>query len=151
GVTSAGAIWPLPLSGSDLISTYRVEGRQYLPDGSDVPECNLYFVSPGYFKTMGTRLLSGRGFTHRDASGATRVVIINETFAKRYFPGEDPVGKRLIHKEPLEIAGVVEDVKQCSLDEASKGQVYNPSCAFSSMVVAIRTAAPSRIIVPAIR
>ena len=151
GVASVGAVWPLPLSGSDLISSYRVEGRQYLPDGSDVPECNLYFASPGYFKTMGTRLLAGRDFTDRDASGTGRVAIISETFAKKYLAGEDPVGKRLIDKEPLEIVGVVEDVKVYSLDEQGKGQVYVPTSAFSSMVMAFRTQAPAAAIVPAIR
>jgi putative ABC transport system permease protein len=151
GVTAAGAIWPLPLSGSDLISTYRVEGRQYSPDGSDVPECNLYFASPGYFKTVGTRLLAGRDFTDRDASGGPRAAIISETFARKCFPGDDPVGKRLIDKEPLEIVGVVEDVKVSSVDEQGKGQVYLPTRAFSSMVVAIRTAVPTATIVPAMR
>jgi putative ABC transport system permease protein len=150
GVTSAGAIWPLPLSGSDLISTYRIEGRQYSLDGSDVPECNLYFASPGYFKTVGTRLLAGRDFADRDASGDARIAIISETFARKYFPGEDPVGKRLIDQQPLQIVGVVEDVKVNSLDEQGKGQVYVPTRAFSSMIVAIRTEAPATV-VPAMR
>jgi len=151
GVASAGAVWPLPLSGSDLISSYRVEGRQYLPDGSDVPECNLYFASPGYFKTMGTRLLAGRDFTDRDAAGAARVAIISESFAGKYLTGDDPIGKRLIDKEPLEIVGVVEDVKVYSLDEQGKGQVYIPTCAFSSMVVAFRSEVSPPAIVPAVR
>jgi len=151
GVSSAGAIWPLPLSGSDLISTYKIEGRQYSPDGSDVPECNLYFASPGYFKTMGTRLLTGRDFTDRDASRPASVVIINETFARRYFPGENPVGKRLIDNGPIEIVGVVEDVKEYSLDEETKGQVYQPSSSFSSMVLVVRTQSSPATLLPAIR
>jgi putative ABC transport system permease protein len=151
GVESAAAIWPLPLSGSDLLSTYRVEGRQYLPDGSDVPESNLYFASTGYFKTMGTRLLAGRDFTDQDTTGTARVAIISETFARKYLPGEDPVGKRLIDKEPLEIVGIVEDVKVYSLDELTKGQVYLPTRSFSSMVVAFRSKTPAAGIVQAIR
>ena len=78
-------------------------------------------VSPGYFDAMGTRLLEGREFTEQDDEKAQRVAIVNETFTRRFFPGEDPIGKRFSLNRPdaarLVIVGVVQDGKYAGLNE----------------------------------
>jgi putative ABC transport system permease protein len=102
-----------------------IEGRPPYPAG-DEPSTNYYSVSPGYFKAIGIPLLRGRLITERDTKDTTRVVIINETMAKRFFPGEDPIGKRVhVTMGPVlyrEIVGIVGDVKHDSLDEQTGPQ-----------------------------
>jgi putative ABC transport system permease protein len=144
GVQAAGAAMVTPLSGNDFVLGFMIEGRPPYPAGSE-PDTNYYSVTPGYFKAMGIPLLRGRLFTERDAKDATRVVIINETMAKRFFPGEDPIGKRLhVTMGPLlyrEIVGIVGDVKHYSLDQETKAQTYEPYAQqpFSGMTLVART------------
>src|SRR6185437_5934122 len=93
GVESAAAAVPLPLSGADFSIEFAVEGRPVAKGNEPVEEVRM--VSPGYFHTMGIRLLEGRDFASTDTPSSPNVAIINEAFAKRYFPNEDPVGKRI--------------------------------------------------------
>jgi putative ABC transport system permease protein len=144
GVQAAGAAMVTPLSGNDFVLGFMIEGRPPYPAGGE-PNTNYYSVTPGYFKAMGIPLLRGRLFTERDTKDATRVVIINETMAKRFFPGEDPIGKRLhVTMGPLlyrEIVGIVGDVKHYSLDQETKAQTYEPYAQqpFSGMTLVART------------
>src|SRR5262249_32906477 len=94
GVESAAAVSTLPLSGSDDIEGFRIEGQQYT-DAAEVPSANYYKVSPGYFRALGINVTQGRSFTARDAASSPRVAIISETLAKRYYPGVDAVGRRI--------------------------------------------------------
>jgi putative ABC transport system permease protein len=125
GVESVGAVLPLPFTGDSLFS-FIVEGHPT----DDVPSANYYAVSPDYFGAMGIPLLKGRFFTEADRAESPRVAIINETMARRYFPDEDPIGKRMnITNGPpalREIVGVVGDVKQYGLDTQSPAQMYEP-------------------------
>src|SRR5258708_33952076 len=87
-------------------------------------------ISPGFFETMGVRLLRGRFFNDRDVKGATPVVIINESTAKRFFSGQDPIGKTLRFGHDLsdqcQIAGLVPDTRDVSLQARPRLQVYFP-------------------------
>ena len=86
-------------------------------------------VGPGYFETMGIRLVRGRDFTTADRGAAARVVVINEEFARRYFKGLDPIGRRIQHnQQPVgdEIIGVVSNGKYRSLSEARDASIYSP-------------------------
>jgi putative ABC transport system permease protein len=90
---------------------------------------NYYQVSPGYLRVMQIRLVRGRLFMEQDSATSPPVVLINETMARRFFPDEDPIGKRLDISGPTymrEIVGVVGDVKQESLRTPTPPQVYEP-------------------------
>ena len=126
GVAAAAFTTDLPLSGDDLnLDTYRVR-LQSLRDGDAL----RYAVSPGYFETMGISLKEGRLFDSRDLPGApVRPVIISESFAKRMFAGESPIGKQLRFGGPPArpwdvIVGVVGGVKQGSLAATDQDAVY---------------------------
>src|SRR5262249_61454625 len=93
----------------------------------------FYPVSPDYFKTLGVKLLRGRVFTEQDRAGAPRVALINQTAAEKFFPGEDPIGKRLrpyvttryeTSEKFVEVVGVVADVRYGRLEEAIEPDVY---------------------------
>jgi putative ABC transport system permease protein len=116
GVELAAAVNYLPLGGSNSSDTFLVEGVPEPPHGQEF--VGRYRVcTPEYFRTMGIPLLFGRGFTEQDNVGAPRVVIVNETLAKKYWPGQDAIGKRMrfvgpIDKAPwMQVVGVVKDVK----------------------------------------
>src|SRR5215208_6486595 len=107
--------------------SYGVEGRPARP--GEEPQADYLSVSPNYFEVMRIPLVRGRGFTERDAEGAPSVALINETMARRVFPGEDPLGKRITidymeRRVGLEIVGVVADTKQW-IGEPTNIQIYD--------------------------
>lgn len=116
GVESVGFISHLPLNQSNSSSDFYVEG-QPTPRPGEEPSGRHRGITPDYFKTMGIRLARGRFFTEADHAGAPPVIIVNETLAARYWPGENPIGRRLRFTGPLaedpwmEVVGVVNDVK----------------------------------------
>jgi predicted permease len=138
-VQAAGVTSSLPLGGGDNMVGFEIQGR---PRGVG-QNTNLYSVSAEYFKAMGIPLLRGRLFTESDTGDSPRVVVINETIAKRIIPDEDPVGKRIKFDtgEINEIVGIVGDVKQYGLDQATPMQTYYPHTQQprSSMTLVIRT------------
>jgi predicted permease len=118
GVESVSYGLVMPLSGSRYMSSIFVDGRQPLPDEQMAFDANT--VGPRYHETMGIGIVAGRGFTEQDRAGAPGVVIINETMARRLFPGENALGKRLrlgTNAPPLEIIGVARDIKHHDLTE----------------------------------
>lgn len=131
GVVSVGISNHLALSSGEdfgsLFVHYRVLGRYYPGQGD---EANTRIVGVGYFETLEARLLQGRYFTKTDDASQGRVAIINRTLAKQSFPGEDPLGKRLIDDydkdHPVEIIGVVDDIKDGPLDMKPTAAVYEP-------------------------
>ena len=133
GVDSVGAINDLPLGGDRDSTSFLIEGLPALPPGQQ-PNTEWRLVGPDYFKAMGVSLLKGRAFTEADKSGAPPVIIINDSFARRFFPDEDPTGKRLILNltisnptpVPREIVGVVADVRDLGLDAEPRPEVYAP-------------------------
>jgi predicted permease len=124
GVQSAGVSSDIPWTGYDENSDFDIEGRPGDPDNS--PEARYHFASAGYFETIGTPLLSGRSFALTDDEKAPKVVMINSALARRYFPGEDPVGKLLDlwGKKNVKIIGVVGDVKDSPEGAATKPAFY---------------------------
>jgi putative ABC transport system permease protein len=130
GIQAVGLASGFPLR-DDWVLSLTIEGREpaNTTHGSDLPQANGYRVSPGYFAAMGIPFRRGRPFTERDTLGALRVAIINETLGRRYFPGEDPIGKRVMissesSEEWREIVGIVGDVKQYGLAEETTPQIY---------------------------
>jgi len=92
-VDAAALATPLPFIGDDGRTGFRIDGRT---GQSPFPvRARPRFISPGYFATLGIPLVRGRTFTDRDAAGAPDVVIINAAAAKRYWPDEDPLGRRI--------------------------------------------------------
>jgi putative ABC transport system permease protein len=147
GVRSAAAAWWIPLSGSEISFNFDVQERP-LPEGQQ-PVAELNVVTPEYFQTVSAPITLGRAFTDRDDRNAPTVAIVTESFAKQYFPGENPVGKRIIPngsvdpgKPPVrEIVGVVGDIHLISLRDAPKPQIYIPHQQFGigSMSILVRT------------
>ncbi|HEX8088165.1 MAG TPA: ABC transporter permease [Blastocatellia bacterium] len=128
GVQSVGAITNLPLAGGGTDSSFQVEGRP--PSEPDQRPVAWYdSVTPDYFRAMGMRRLKGRDFTERDTQDAPKVVIISEALARRYFPDEEPVGKRLqFGKDDFrEIVGVKADVKQFGLETDARPSMWFPA------------------------
>ena len=146
GVKSVGAIDDLPLSGIHGGGPFTIEGHPTESD-ADAPKAYRCTVSEGYFETMGIPLLQGREFTERDRQGAPTVLLVNETAARRYWPGQNPVGSRLSfttgRTQPtwLEIVGVVRDVLHDGLDLPARPTIYLPflQSAQAFMVTVVRT------------
>ena len=147
GVQSAGAGHVVPLSGNDFVLAFEIDGRPPLQPGV-TQSTNYYSVSADYFKAMGIPLRRGRVFTERDIKDSPRVAVINETMAKKIFPDEDPIGKRITfdnrqkeNPEWFEIVGIVGDVKQYGLDQVTTMQTYEPYIqqTFPYMTLVVRT------------
>ncbi len=105
---------------------FGVEGKT---NPNEVPQAWFSMVSPNYFDVMHISPLAGRSFTDQERFGATQVAVINDTMRRRFFPGEDPIGKRLVvsflsTKLTVEIVGVVSDIKQESLSAPANAQIY---------------------------
>jgi len=147
GVQSAAAVYPLPMGGDEIRTTFQIDGRPV--SKSDEPVSSVRDVTPNYFATMRIPLLQGRDFDARDASNSTPVVIINEALARQYFPGESPLGKHIKPGistgpgEPLmrEIVGVVGNVKFHDLVTEWVPESYLPSAQlpFGSMSLVARS------------
>jgi predicted permease len=126
GVRSAGAVTHLPLSGAYLGSGFSREDR---PGPEDEVPADLRGVSPGYFAAMGITLVAGRAFGRADDARAPPVAIVDETLARRLWPGESAVGRRLRwirSDEPLTVVGVVRGVRHAEIAEAPRETVYRP-------------------------
>jgi len=124
GVVSAAAVKDPPLRGNGERNGFRIPGR-VVPPGQDPPTATVIHVSYGYFDTIGARL-RGREFTPHDRPGAPFVVVVNEAFARQFFPGEDALGKRLTMGASVtpEIVGVVNDIRQVAIAEPARPTLY---------------------------
>jgi putative ABC transport system permease protein len=158
GVQSVGAGWSLPFSTNGMHVGFEVEGHA-LPPG-DRPAAGVYVVTPEYFQTLRIPILRGRPFRPEDTAKSGLVVAVNETFARKYFPNEDPIGKRLQiglgdgtvdSKSWREIVAVISDIKNRKLTTESKPEYYLPyaQAAVLSPSLVIRTAGdPVTLIAP---
>jgi putative ABC transport system permease protein len=158
GVESAGAVLSLPLGGSN----YSV-GRSFIPDGRPLtPEesANASYVvaTPMYLRTMKIPLKEGRHFTERDNNDAPKVVIVNETLARRSFPGQSAIGKRIqVWRDEdfqREIVGVVGDTKAEALDAETGPQIYVPHAqdpGWGGLSLVVRTTAAPTALASAVR
>lgn len=128
GIRAVTAASRLPLSLSSDFTTFRIPGVEP-PSGEEGFRLDVVYVDPGYFRTMGIPLLSGRSFSPADDASAPGVVMVNQAMANRFWPGESPVGKQLLaphREEPLMVAGVVGNTSVQSLSESSVPVVYLP-------------------------
>ena len=152
GVTAAGGTSFLPIAGLGAATGFAVVGQPKPPAGQE-PVTDVRVVTHDYFKAMGVPLLRGRTFDSRDSGTNIRRVIINQALARKHFPNEDPIGKRIIvswnDEGPDEIVGVVGDVRQQDLETEARATIYWPPGRFTYpfMSVAIRTAADPRNVV----
>lgn len=157
GVIAAGATDTIPLGGSNNDSVILAEGYQMKP-GESVISPSAVDVTPGYFEAMGVRLRSGRVFLDSDAGGKLPVAIVDETLAKRFWPGRDAVGGRLYRPEDINdlfavnektvfftVVGVIADVKLRDLTEGGRavGAYYFPMSQDTSrsLTLALKTSA----------
>ena len=155
GVSAAGAVDFLPLSGVANDATFQVEGDPTAP-GAPRPDEEVRVVLPGYFEALGIRLLRGRTIADADRGAATPAIVVNQALARRYFQDEDPLGRRLLIDSAgaWTIVGVVADVHEFGLDAQAKPQMYLPyhqlPGAGRSMTVVLRGSVPEgRLIAPA--
>ena len=123
GVTASAIATAMPMSGSDIGVGFTIEGRPV--DPTTRLSAEYFGISPDYFSTMGIPVLKGRGFTERDIDHAPEVIVINDTMAAKYWPNEDPLGKRLTigynNSGPREVVGVVAGVKRGTLADPTDG------------------------------
>jgi putative ABC transport system permease protein len=145
GVQSAAGASFLPMTGGGIgTGFYRLD--QPRPADGQLPSTQVRPVTPGYFKAMGIQQLVGRDFNDTDQSTTPQVIIVSETLARRTFPGEDPIGKRVSVAAGsginAEIVGIVRDVKTNSLDDETNSQIYVPHTQLPAglMTFVVRTA-----------
>jgi predicted permease len=155
GVESVGTSYSLPMSSVAFAwGPITIEG--YVPKHSaDFIMSNERFVSPGYFAAMGVPLLKGRLFDERDIKDAQQTVIVNENLAERFWPNQDPIGKRLERgdQEPWRtVVGVVRDTKEFSFDNEPPISIYHPHEQFpiGTMFLVVRSTSPTTVLRPAI-
>ncbi len=141
GSTSAALTDRVPLTGGQTPAPVAIVGRP-IPPLSERAQANRHLVSPRYFATLGIPLLAGRDFDERDSSRVPHVVIVNETFARRHFPGENPIGRTLVTgmgQLPSQIVGVVGDVRSSSLNAPPDADYFLPALqrpeAFTNILV----------------
>jgi putative ABC transport system permease protein len=149
----------VPLSGSEIAFNFDVEERP-LPKGQQ-PLAQVNVVTADYFKTMRVPLLRGRAFTDRDDKTAPLVAIVSESFVKKFFPAEDPIGKRITPNGSVdpgdppvrEIVGVVADMHLISLRLSPKPQIYLPEQQFAiqGMSIFVRTQIDPQSLTAALR
>ena len=144
GVKSAAGVTRLPLGNPEQVRAFLIEGRPPLAPGEQ-QTASYNAVSPDYFNAMSIPVVKGRAFTERDEPNAPLVAVINETMARRYFPGEEPLGKHLILKKgsSAEVVGVVGNVKGQGLDAEPKAGIYVPylQAPSPSMTLVVRSVA----------
>ncbi len=170
GVKAAGATTTLPMSGQNSSGSFQIEGRQTAP-GVNNPHGSRWLVSEDYFQTMNIPLVKGRYFDARDTEANGHVVIIDEALARKYWPDEDPVGKRVSFESnpnpsnpndvnarlPIwrEVVGVVGHVRNEGLEGESRAQYYVPfgsgNASSANIFVAARTDADPAALAPAVR
>lgn len=170
GVNSAGAISNLPLGGSYSSGSVVIEDTS-VPVATRLPGVGLPYietdqrpVTAGYFEALNMKLISGRFFNATDTATAPQVAIIDQDFANRMWPGQNPLGKRVTNKtvpnsdppQPIwsTIVGVVGHVKNYSLDKQGREQAYFPlaqSPGFRSMFVAVRAIGDPQVLTQAVR
>lgn len=161
GVQRVAAVQALPLSGSNFVISFEVKGRPPVPP-SQQPAMEIRVATPGYFETIGIPLKRGRLFTDDDRPGSPQVVLITESAARQYFPGEDPIGKTITlgwgrgKDKPRaggQVIGIIGDVKDAGLDEAEPPELYLPykQWPLQGMAVMLQTSVPPATVANAAR
>jgi putative ABC transport system permease protein len=159
GVRSATSVIPLPLSGDLFRISFETEGRPVAK--GDQPSADFFAIGDDYFKTLGVTVLKGRDFTERDNKASSGVIIVNQTFARKFFPNEDPIGKRIkpgistdLDKPVMrEIVGVVSDVRNRNLSSDLREGFFVPSrqLPFNQMTMIVRTTSDPHSVITAVQ
>lgn len=158
GVRSVGGINYLPLRGNVFGWAFLIQGRDTLR-GASLPYAEYRVVSGDLFSALGIRMKAGRGFEARDNRAAPPVSVINETMARRYWPGEDPIGKQFRLGGPpsifpwMTVIGVAGDVRYGDVEAAPEPTIYQPLSQLrgGSLSVVVRTSGNPAPVVSAIR
>jgi putative ABC transport system permease protein len=155
GVRAAAGVSALPMYpvGIDYALPFTIDGHA-APANGEEPRADIRTATPGYFETMKIALRKGRFIDGRDRQGAPGTVVINETMARRYFTGEDPLGK--IVRNPHgkgEVIGVIGDVKHYGLDSEPRAELFMPAWQqpLNGMALIVRTASDPKGFVDSIR
>jgi putative ABC transport system permease protein len=158
-VRAVGLINNLPAAGkADWKNAFYLEGDSIQINASSQKDAFIRWTSPGYFKSVGMRLLRGRDFTNADLPRSPRVLIVDEAFAHKYFPGQDPLGKRFktiglgdnfdaADPRPWEIVGIVGNVREPTVKDAAEPHyymTYQQAPFLPDVVVTARTASDPR-------
>jgi putative ABC transport system permease protein len=160
GVESAALSNSVPLSGLNDLGNLRIEGMPEPPPGQDRPEANRPHVSPGYFETMGIQLVQGRLFDDHDGARSAKVAVISDLAARKYWPNQNPIGKRLAvgslkDGQPAwrEIVGVVRSTRHFGLEASQKAEVYLPSSQLPEplMILVLRVRGDMDTVIRAVR
>lgn len=162
-VEAAGITTALPILESSAMTSIPVtiDGRPPVPAGQE-PVAQNTIATAGYFNAIGARLVRGRLFNQFDTNSSLRVAIINETMAQRYWPNEDPVGRKFTlrsggRSQPgpltLEIAGVVSDLRQDGLEKVPRPEFFRPhsQAPSGSLIYVVRTRNDAATLIPALR
>ena len=131
GVQAAGAVTGLPMASTRGDWGIRIEGRPMDPREGLAADWQV--VTPGYFEALGTPLRGGRTFTDADTASSLPVIVVNETMAKKYWPGVDPVGRRMTMGSTdrwITVVGVVADIHHRGLDMEPRPEMYRPHTQF---------------------
>jgi predicted permease len=159
GVREAAAVSELPMGGSARLLTFEVEGAEPVQPGRE-PVSQILRATPGYFRAMGIPVERGRAIAPEDRAGAPRVMLMNREAARRFFPGQDPVGRRIrlalgddTTTVSWEVVGVVGDVRQFGVGEDPEPAMFFPQAQApeGSMGVVLRTAVAPLSVAGAVR
>jgi putative ABC transport system permease protein len=165
GVTAAGVTTALPFFESSISSSlpFTIEGETAPPAGQE-PTAFYTIATNDYFASLAVPLVSGRLFTQFDRAGAPLVILINETMAKRFFPGKDPVGKKILVRggqrgqsqsapAPSEIIGVVGDLRHEGLDQEPRPEYFRPYDQWltGSIIFTVRTSSAPATLIPILK
>jgi putative ABC transport system permease protein len=159
GVRSASSVIPLPLSGDLFRISFETEGRPVAK--GEEPSADFFAINDGYFKTLGVPIIKGRDFNERDGEKAPPVIIVNQSFAEKFFPGEDAVGKRIrpgistskLEPQMREIVGIVGDVRNRNLSSELRPGYFIPMAQipFNQMTVIARTTNDPHTLITAVQ
>jgi len=152
GVVAAGAVKDPPFGGNGERWQFTVPGR-VVPAGEDEPSAAAIHVSDGYFGTIGARV-EGREFTPADRAGAPFVFVVNEAFARRFFPGGRAIGRTIrVGRSDVEIVGVVNDIRQVAIAEPAQPTIYVHNLQNSRVktTLVVRTDGDPAALAPAVR
>jgi predicted permease len=151
GVQAVGAINDLPLSNSEDLKLFMVDG--YPNEKNQLAESR--WITPQYFSAMNIPLVAGRSFSDEEYSSDAHTVIINRSFARKYFANRNPIGGRVNsddhHIQWSTVVGVIGDVRHSSLEEDPVPQIYFPDTGFQGGYIAVRSTLPPRSLAAAIR
>ena len=159
GVRAAGLTNVLPFTGNNSSGSY-TSPDIVLPPGTVIPHGQQRSVDPGYFKTLGLTLLNGRPFTDADTAATQKVVVVDKLLADKYWPGQDPIGKRIgrggddAHPVIWVIVGVVAPIKFQSLEEdVKKETLYFPFAQQpgTNLILVVKTAGDPTLLTAAVR